>query len=95
MAVDYFDRLAEAAVKEAIQQSAAGGKRPTSRTVPPEAAALARQKSRSRLSESDAAKRVAKAIDRLRERKDIKAPNTPNAEWALIGQAPEEAAESR
>jgi hypothetical protein len=88
MATDYFDKLAEAAVKDAIQQLAAAGQRPTIRAVPPEAARLVQQKARGRLTESDSQKRVQKAIDRLRERKEIKAPNGPTSEWALIGAEP-------
>lgn len=85
MALDYFDRLAEAAVKDAIQQLVANGKRPSGRTVPPDAQQLLRQRSRARLSESQSEKRVLQAIERLKERKEIKAPKTPNADWALIG----------
>ena len=94
MAVDYFDRLAETSVKDAIQQLAAGGKRPTGRNVPPEATLLLARKTRSRLTEADADKRVLNAIERLKERKEIRAPKTPNAEWALVDHATEQAAES-
>ncbi len=87
MAVDYFDRLAETSVKDAIQKLAADGKRPTGKTVPPEAQYLVRQKTRGRLTESDADKRVLNAIERLKERKEIKAPAAPTSEWALIGRA--------
>lgn len=85
MATDYFDKLAEASVKDAIQQLAAAGKRPTIRTVPAEAGRLVQKKARGRLTELDSQKRVQKAIDRLKERKEIKAPNGTTSEWALIG----------
>jgi hypothetical protein len=85
MALDHFDRLAEASVKEAIQQLVANAKRPDSRSVPPEARALLLRKSRSRLTEPDAAKKVEQAIQRLRDRKEIKAPSSRYTEWALFG----------
>lgn len=94
MALDYFDKLAEAAVKEAIQQLLANGKRPSGRTVPPDARQILRLKSRGRVNELDAEKRVRGAIARLRERKDIKAPETPNADWALVDHSPASPAKS-
>jgi hypothetical protein len=87
MGLDYFDKLAEASVKEAIQQLLADGKRPSSRTVPPDARQRLRLKGRGRITEIDAEKRVQQAIERLRERKEIKAPKAPNNDWALVGQA--------
>jgi hypothetical protein len=95
MALDYFDKLAEAAVKEAIQQLVADGKRPSGRTVPTNARELLRLKGRGRVTEIDAERRVKQAIERLRERKEIKAPLTPNADWGLIGGPPKDAAESK
>jgi thiamine biosynthesis protein ThiC len=94
MALDYFDKLAEASVKEAIQQLVADGKRPSGRTVPNDARQLLRLKGRGRLTEIDAEKRVQQAIERMRERKEIKAPQTPNADWGLIGSTPKAADES-
>jgi len=88
MGLDYFDKLAEVSVKEAIQQSLADGKRASARTVPHDARNLLRLKGRGRLTEIDAEKRVQQAIERMRERKEIKAPKTPNADWALIGHDP-------
>ena len=88
MAVDYFDRLAEASVKEAIQRLLATGRRPASHSVPPEARVLMKQKCRGRLSEAAADKRLLLAIERLKERKEIKAPNGPTSEWARIGAEP-------
>jgi hypothetical protein len=89
MALDYFDKLAEAAVKEAIQQLLANGKRPSGRTVPPDARQILRLKGRGRLNELDAERRVRRAIERLRERKEIKAPNTPNGDWGLVDHSPQ------
>jgi Arc/MetJ-type ribon-helix-helix transcriptional regulator len=88
MGLDYFDKLAEASVKEAIQQLVAAGKRPSARTVANDARQLLRLKGRGRLTEIDAERRVQQAVERLRERKEIKAPKTPNADWALIGHDP-------
>jgi hypothetical protein len=87
MALDYFDKLAEVSVKEAIQQLLASGKRPSSRTVPNEARQVLRLKGRGRLTEIEAEKRVQQAIERMRNRKEIKAPKTPNSDWALIDPA--------
>ena len=88
MGLDYFDKLAEAAVKEAIQQLLANGKRPSERTVPRDARHILRLKGRGRVDELDAGKRVRQAIERLRERKEIKAPNTPNGDWGLVDHSP-------
>ena len=94
MALDYFDKIAEAAVKEAIQQLLANGKRPSGRSVPPDARQLLRLKGRGRINELDAEKRVRLAIERLRERKEIKAPVTPNADWGLVDQSPQSTGKS-
>ena len=88
MALDYFDKLAEVSVKEAIQQLLANGKRPSSRTVPNEARQVLRLKGRGRLTEIEAEKRVQQAIERMRNRKEIKAPKTPTGDWALSDTAP-------
>jgi hypothetical protein len=56
--------------------------------VPPEACKGLVAKGRNRVSQADAEKRVQQAIGRLRERKDIKAPHAPTADWAVIGAAP-------
>jgi hypothetical protein len=95
MALDYFDKLAEASVKETIQKLTADGKRPSGRTVPTNARELLRLKGRGRVTEIDAERRVKQAIERLRERKEIKAPQTPNADWGLIGDAAKTAAEPK
>lgn len=82
--MEYLDKLAEAAVKEAIQSVAASGKRANSRNVPNEAQQLFRQKGRGRVSEPEAQRRVSQAIERLRERKEIKAPRAPYNDWEVI-----------
>jgi hypothetical protein len=82
--VEYLDKLAETAVKEAIQSLAANGKRANSRNVPAEAQQLLRQQGRGRVSEADAQKRVSQAIERLRERKEIKAPRAPYNDWGVM-----------
>jgi hypothetical protein len=94
MALDYFDKLAEVSVKEAIQQLLANRRRASSLTVPNEARQVLRLKGRGRLTEIDAERRVQQAIERLRERKEIKAPKTPNSEWALVDKAPKASADS-
>ena len=92
--MEYLDRLAEEAVKDAIKSLLAGGKRPYSGSVPAEAQRLMREKGRNRVSRADAEKRVNGAIERLRERKEIKAPRAPYNDWALIGHVPPKAGES-
>jgi hypothetical protein len=88
--MEYLDKLAETAVKEAIEQLAAAGKRPSSRNVPAEAGRLLAQKGRGRgrITSPEAEKRVRQAIERLREKKQIKAPEAPYNDWALTGQKP-------
>ncbi|HSC13564.1 MAG TPA: hypothetical protein VLI71_00510 [Gammaproteobacteria bacterium] len=95
MALDYFDKLAEVSVKEAIQQLLADGKRPSSRTVPNEARQVLRLKGRGRVTEIEAEKRVQQAIERMRNRKEIKAPKAGNGDWALIDQAAKSATETK
>ena len=92
--MEYLDRLAEEAVKDAIKALLAGGKRPYSGSVPQEAQRFLREKGRNRVSQADAEKRVTGAIDRLRERKEIKAPRAPYNDWALIGHTPPKAGET-
>ena len=92
MGLDYFDKLAEVSVKEAIQHLLKSGTRPSSRTVPNEARQVLRLKGRGRLTEIEAEKRVQQAIERMRNRKEIKAPKTPNSDWAMIDE-PKPAAE--
>jgi hypothetical protein len=83
--VEYLDRLAEVAVKEAILKLRTAGARPCSSNVPAEAQQLLVQKGRARMSKADAEKRVRQAVERLRERKEIKAPTAPYNDWAVIG----------
>ena len=89
--MEYLDKLAETSVKEAIQALVAGGKRAYSQSVPKEARRLLLQKGRGRVSQADADKRVLQAIERMRERKEIKAPRAPYNDWALMGAPPPKA----
>jgi hypothetical protein len=82
--MEYLDRLAEESVKEAIEKLVTDGKRPSSRSVPPEARQLLLQKGRGRVSQADADKRVPQAIQRLKDRKEIKAPSAPYNDWVVI-----------
>jgi predicted RNase H-like HicB family nuclease len=93
--MEYLDKVAETAVKEAISAVVKDGKRAHSRSVPPVAQRLFREKGRGRVSESEAERRVKQAIERLKERKEIKAPNAPYNDWALIGRAAAPPAETR
>ncbi|MEO8467493.1 MAG: hypothetical protein ABI640_19385 [Gammaproteobacteria bacterium] len=86
--MEHLDKLAEEAVKDAIKALLASGKRPYSGSVPLEAQRMLREKGRNRVSQTDAEKRVNGAIDRLRIRKEIKAPRAPYNDWALIGHTP-------
>jgi hypothetical protein len=86
--MEHLDRLAEEAVRDAIRNLKAEGKRPYSGSVPDVAQQLLRDKGRGRVSVADADKRVTAAIDRLRERREIKAPRAPYNDWALIGHEP-------
>jgi hypothetical protein len=83
--MEYLDSLAETAVKDAIRELVAAGKRASSRNVPAEARRLLLAKGRGRVSPSDAEKRVRQAIERLRERKEIRAPEAPYNDWTLPG----------
>ena len=82
--MEFLDKLAETVVKETIQSLATTGKRVNSQNVPPEAQRLLRQKGRGRVTEADAQRRVSQAIDRLRERKEIKAPTAPYNDWGVM-----------
>jgi hypothetical protein len=89
--VEYLDRLAEEAVRDAIRNLLAEGKRPYSGSVPEAAQRLLREKGRGRVSPPDAERRVSAAIDRLREQREIRAPRAPYNDWALIGHVPPKA----
>ena len=81
--MDFIDRLAIDAVREAIKSLREAGKRSYKQTVPPEAQRILIAKSGRRVTPTDAVKKVAQAIERLKARKELKAP--PNAEdWVLI-----------
>ena len=94
MRVEYLDKLAEVAVKEAIAAVVAGGKRANSGNVPSAAERILKTKSRTRMSETDAKKRVQQAIERLKQRKEIKAPKAPYNDWAVIDYQPPASTES-
>lgn len=82
--MDHVDKLAEAAVKEAINRLVAAGERPCSQNVPRDAGRLLLEKGRGRISQSAGEKRVLDAIWRLKERKEIKAPASPRGDWAIV-----------
>lgn len=92
--MEHFDKLAEESVKQALKDLRERGERPHSKTVPPEAHKVLLAKARNRISHSDAERRVTLAIARLKERKDIKAPATPRAEWALLEPVPKKPPEA-
>ena len=92
--MEYLDKLAEESVKEAIQKLVTDGKRPSGRNVPQQARQFLSQKGRGRVSPSDAEKRVQEAIQRMKDRKEIKAPTAPNNDWVVIGYQPPSPADS-
>ncbi len=92
--MEYLDKLAETAVKEAIQQLTGSGQRASSRNVPAEARRILLQKGRGRVAQAEADKRVLQAIERLRVRKEIRAPQAPFNDWTLIGYKPPPKADS-
>jgi hypothetical protein len=92
--VEYFDKLAEESVKQAIKDLLARGERPSSKSVPSEARKVLLSKGRNRLAPADADKRVQQAVARLKEHKEIKAPSAPYTDWAVIGDAASRAADS-
>ena len=82
--MEYADKLAEESVKEAIQNLVASGKRAHSQSVPPEAEKILLKKGRGRISRADIEKKIGKAVEELRRRKDIKAPTSPHNDWAVL-----------
>jgi hypothetical protein len=82
--MEYVDKLAEQAVKEAIAALLAGGQRAYSGNVPTEAGRLLMKKARGRVAQPVAAAKVGAAIDRLRARKEIKAPPARQHDWVLL-----------
>jgi hypothetical protein len=85
--MEHSDKLAMDAVKEAIAKLREAGTRPHKQNVPKEAERILVAKSGRRVTQSDAAKKVAQAIERLKDRKELKAPTTLH-DWALIDRAP-------
>jgi hypothetical protein len=86
--MDHVDKLAEASVKEVIERLVADGERPYSQNVPPAARHLLMEKGRGRVSQAEAEKRVIDAIWRMKERKDIKAPTSPQGDWVIVDRSP-------
>ena len=91
--MEYLDKLAEEAVKQAIKDLRERGERPYSKNVPPEARDILLAKGRNRVPQADAERRVQQAIARLKDRKEIKAPTAPYNDWALIDAAPKKTTE--
>jgi hypothetical protein len=89
-----MDRVAEDVVKEAIQSLVKSGKRANGATVPLAAEDALMKKARPRLARTQAQNKVQQAIERLRERKEIKAPRDKQHEWVLINREPQRASES-
>jgi hypothetical protein len=92
--MEYIDKLAEQAVKEAIEALLARAERPCSHNVPLEAQRLLMDKGRGRVAQSIAEKKVVDAIWRMKERKDIKAPTSPHGDWVIVDRRPSAAAGS-
>jgi hypothetical protein len=92
--MEYTDRVAEDVVKEAIQNLVKGGKRANGGTVPPAAEVALMKKARPRIARTQAQDKVQQAIERLRARKEIKAPRDKQHEWVLINREPQKASES-
>ena len=93
--MDHIDKIAEQAVKEAIEKLVAAGERPYSQNVPAEARQLLLAKGRGRIAQSVAEKKVTDAIWRMKERKDIKAPTSPHGDWAVVDRGPPSDAKSQ
>ena len=85
--MDFIDKLAIDAVREAIKSLRAAGKRPYKQTVPREAERMLIAKSGRRVNPTDAVKKVAQAIERLKARKELKAPPTAE-DWVLVERQP-------
>jgi hypothetical protein len=83
--MEYVEKLAEEAVKEAIGSLVANGKRAYSGSVPAEAARLLTEKGRGRVSQAIAAAKVALAVERLKDRREIKAPPARQHDWVVVG----------
>jgi hypothetical protein len=92
--MEYIDKVAEDTIKEAIQSLVASGKRANSATVPLEAEKSLMKRARPRLSVAQAQIKVLQAIERLRTRKEIKAPRDKQHAWVLVSRRSAAAAES-
>jgi hypothetical protein len=92
--MEYIDKVAEDVVKEVIQSLVANGKRANGGTVPLEAERALMKRARPRISRTQAEIKVQQAIEKLRARKDIKAPRDKQHDWVLIRRQPASAAES-
>jgi hypothetical protein len=82
--MEYIDKFAELVVKEAIEGLGANGKRAYSASVPLGAERRLISKGCGRVSELAAASTVKAAIERLRERKKIRAPDAQYTDWVLV-----------
>src|SRR5688500_632910 len=80
--MEYVDKLAEDAVKEAIVSLVSKGERAYSGSVPTEAERLLMNKGRGRVSKTVVTAKVMLAIERLRSRKEIKASPQRQDDWA-------------
>jgi hypothetical protein len=92
--MEYIDKVAEETVKEAIRSLVASGKRANGGTVPLEAEKALMKKARPRISNTQGQIKVQQAIERLRARKEIKAPRDKQHDWVLVSRQSATAAES-
>ncbi|HEY7672294.1 MAG TPA: hypothetical protein VIC71_08755 [Gammaproteobacteria bacterium] len=92
--MEYLDKMAEDSVKEAIESTVASGKRANGGNVPHEAESVLLKKARGRVSQTDARNKVQQAIERLRARKEIKAPRDKQHDWVLMSRTQRAGAES-
>jgi hypothetical protein len=92
--MEYIDRVAEEIVREAIKSIVAAGKRANGGTVPLAAEQALMKKARPRISRMQAENKVQQAIERLRARKEIKAPRDKQHDWALVGREHKPATDS-
>jgi hypothetical protein len=91
--MEYIDKLAEDAVRDAIKSLVASGQRAYSGSVPIEAVRILMKNGRGRVSQTVATAKVNDAIERLKTRKEIKAPPARQHDWVLIGHQPPSSAE--
>jgi hypothetical protein len=86
--MEYIDKVAEDTVKEAIRSLVTNGKRANGGTVPLEAEQTLMKRARPRISRTQAQDKVQQAIERLRARKEIKAPRDKQHDWMLLSRQP-------